>query len=206
MALPKPDWSDWLKRPKVTYWEAVALACDVDPYAVTYYLESKNSWWFGDERRDPWSHATTGLPKKQRRMLDALIAAGEDAQTRPFQVFYPVVDERADIVLKEFARFAVDQMNWDVPAKLADLANLAALPSPKGKWPWGDYESQNLRWLEQAVSKFWADWKVGDPEHLNKTVQAYLEELGMDPDPASQVATLIRPDSLKKGGRPRGAS
>jgi hypothetical protein len=202
MALPKPDWKDWIKRPKVAYWEAIALARDVEPYAVTYWLEAKNRYWFGDEQRgSSWDSESTGRPKEQRRWLETLIAVASHKETCPFQTFYPVIDHRSDILLTEFAAFAVNQMQWPVPAALAELAKTPLKPSPNGKWPWGNHTTKNLEHLEAAAQEWWAKWD-GTPRAAptNEDVINWLVD--------ERIASILRPsvDVLPTGNRPPGKS
>jgi hypothetical protein len=188
MGLPTPDWSLELAKPKVPAWHAVALASNVSPNAVPKWddLKARTYWQPG---------------KPMYEKLQVVLAVGRDKDS-PFDgVSYYNFDAYSDVRLTTFVGWA-KSVGWQLPDQLAAVAEAPVVR--KGKWPWGDYENENLRLLERAVAKYWATWKEGDEQPINKTVQGFLQDLGMQKEPAEQVASLIRPDQAKKGGRPPG--
>jgi hypothetical protein len=203
--LPSPNWAKWTKMKTVHLWEGVALSANVEPSAVPYWDERNGRWhWRAGPASDFELKADTALRHKLADRLDIVANVCGYSKACPFEIVRFQSPQSHEVLIEDFAAWALS-MEWEMPEQLAKLAEPSATSRAIGKWPWGDYETQNLRMLEQAVTRFWANWKEGDPDHLNKTVQAYLVDMGMDAEPASQVATLIRPDTRKKGGRPRGA-
>jgi hypothetical protein len=206
MGLPTPDWSTWIHRPNVTCWEAIALARNVDPYSVTYWLEVKNQYWFGDEKRGSgWESNSTGRAKQQRVWLDTLVNVAKDSKTRPFNISpYSIVDERTEIPLPQFAAWAVHQMKWGVPSPLSEIANNTSIPATLEKWPWGDYETALLEHLNLAATEFWAKWDgnaASAPK--NDVVAAWLDARGVSGNIAAAMATILRSDKVPDGPRPR---
>lgn len=74
-----------------------------------------------------------------------------------------------------------------------------------GPWPWGEYETRDLRFIAEAVEKYWVrhDPNQVDTAPTNKTVEKWLINVkGVAASRAETMASLIRPDKLVLGRRP----
>ena len=73
----------------------------------------------------------------------------------------------------------------------------------KGKWPWGDYETDLLRKLAGAAENFWTRCDPDDKSTapINKQVSEWLETQKVAPRTAEYMATILRADGLPPGPR-----
>lgn len=71
------------------------------------------------------------------------------------------------------------------------------------KWPWGNYETENLRRLSAAAQKFWKLYDPSDPSTAptNKDVGEWLRAQGVSNRIADAMATILRADGLPTGPR-----
>lgn len=73
----------------------------------------------------------------------------------------------------------------------------------KGKWPWGDHETELLRALAAVADEFWT---LYDPEDkstapTNEQVIKRLKQRGVSARTAEVMATILRADGLHPGPR-----
>lgn len=75
----------------------------------------------------------------------------------------------------------------------------------RGKWPWGDHDTEFLRMLEAAGKRFWSNYDPGDPTtaETNEKVAAWLlkEKYTESNSRAQAIASMLRADGLKSGPR-----
>ena len=73
----------------------------------------------------------------------------------------------------------------------------------RGKWPWGDHETELLRHLEAAAVRFWKNWDPDEPDTapLNDEVEVWLKSRGVSDRIAKAIASILRPDGLRTGPR-----
>jgi len=97
-----------------------------------------------------------------------------------------------------------------VPPELESVVMEGFLPvhptapaSGKGMWPWGEYETRNLRLLDGAARKFWSLYDPKDPSTAptNAEVCGWLRENGASENLAAAMATILRADGLPTGPR-----
>jgi len=80
------------------------------------------------------------------------------------------------------------------------------------RWPWGSYSTEELEHLDAAVREFWVDYDPANPSSLKESeghtvkewlTKDYKEKTGatVTASAAERIATIIRPEALKKGGR-----
>mgnify|MGYP006290836693 CR=1 FL=1 len=76
---------------------------------------------------------------------------------------------------------------------------------PAGRWPWGDHETELLRDLAAAASRFWgANYDPDEPDSAdtNETVSEWLQaERRVSKRNADAIARILRPDHLPNGPR-----
>lgn len=108
---------------------------------------------------------------------------------------------------------AFDQLAWfstnELAALLPELGCMQEPDNPQNKrWPWGDHETEYLRLLGQAASRF---WKLYDPADAttaptNEQVENWLKKQTVNGRPVSAnvaraMATILRADGLPTGPR-----
>lgn len=73
----------------------------------------------------------------------------------------------------------------------------------RGKWPWGDHETELLQHLEAAAVRFWKNWDPDEPDTapLNKEVEDWLKSRGVSDHVAKVIATILRPPEVRTGPR-----
>lgn len=71
-------------------------------------------------------------------------------------------------------------------------------------WPWGSYETKNLRILAEAAMRFWINYDPDDPTtaETNDTVSDWIQEnYETSERVARAIATILRADGLQTGPR-----
>ena len=73
----------------------------------------------------------------------------------------------------------------------------------ENKWPWGNYETHDLRLLAEAVRQFWSTYDPSDKTTAprNHEVQKWLESQGASKRTAEVIATIIRAEEVPAGRR-----
>ncbi len=77
---------------------------------------------------------------------------------------------------------------------------------PAGKWPWGDYTTNDLDILAAAAAEFWIKYDPADPSSAPKSavVEDWLINTHKVAEERAQyMASLLRADGLPSGRRPR---
>ncbi len=86
---------------------------------------------------------------------------------------------------------------------LTSDANTTDTGNAKGKWPWGNHETELLRALAAVASELWSRY---DPEDnstapTNQQVIERLKQRGVAKRTAEVMATILRADGLPSGPR-----
>lgn len=114
----------------------------------------------------------------------------------------PVMDWHA-VYEKERAAHALAVQQANARIALLDQ-EIAATKSAAGhRWPWGDYETEALRKLADAVARYWVAYDPADPStaNTNETVKGWLKQHGVADRVAEVMAQIIRADGLRPGPR-----
>ena len=196
MALPNPSparWSIWTQVPEVELWEAVALSLDVEPsgtYSSGKPLTHEDCYRENAEYRDRFFLAERNLSK--HKFLQPI-----PIQTGPAR--FTVVS------LGGFAAWACE-LAWKIPTALEGVAtkwaeNNVHITSQRGRWPWGDHETQLLNILAEAAHQFWSTYDPADPLTAPKStdVEDWLKGKGVAKRVAEIIAQILRADGLKTG-------
>ena len=74
-----------------------------------------------------------------------------------------------------------------------------------GRWPWGSYETDSLRKLAMAASKFWTNYDPNEPDTAptNDMLINFLRDNGVTKRIAEAMATILRDENLPPGPRPK---
>jgi hypothetical protein len=186
----KPDWPGWSRTKRCQLWQAIALACNVDP----------NIGGLHDfMRRATEDRARTPLPAKISELL-------ESAKSAVGSGTFKVAGNRdanliqREIELSDFATW-LQLIGHETPPEFhwtpQDLENGPLL------WPWGKYQTTGLRLLAGAANKYWKHYDPGDSSTApkNAEVEAWLIEQGISKRRAEVIASLLRADDLRTGPR-----
>lgn len=86
---------------------------------------------------------------------------------------------------------------------LGDIAPAASAPDTPQAWPWGAHETELLRHLAAAASRWWANFDPNDATTAptNDAVSAWLQERGVSKSLSDKMATILRADDLPPGPR-----
>lgn len=189
-ALKKPDWPTWSRSRTLPLWQAVALACDVDP---------ANFEPFGPNTDQPIDGLFAPVsPAFKDRLELARSAVGSGILK-----VVPAPDKAMIYAEVEMPHFA----SW-----LRTIQHKApeSFPWPpeelrpgRHQWPWGSHTTKNLDLMARAADKFWKHYTPSDPSTAprNEDVAAWLVGHGMAKRTAEVVASLLRADGLPTGPR-----
>lgn len=201
--LQEPVWDMWLRRPKVTGQQAIALACGIDPGALDREMQRLSN---GHARSVLDESPVYQWISQYQNALDSFDPAFGDALTGPRKMHHLVS-------LDAFARWAVDTADaisgWTVPDRLRSfVSSIGRVPvsASTAKWPWGNHTSKNLELLEATAREWWSNWD-GDLRKAptNEVVEDWLvEKKHASRKLAESIASILRPavDVLPTGNRP----
>lgn len=187
----KPDWEEWKSAKTAKLWQAIALACDLDPRSNFGFFEMTG--WLRNQDLSMQYPAFATLLSWAKNDL------GPNGRLKAVSLYVGSLEE-CEISLPGFAA-------WLKAAKHQPPAEFPWMPEemPHGNfdWPWGRYETDLLRKLAAAATKFWKNYDPGDPSTAptNKTVIEWLKKQGVNDRIAEIMATILRADGLKPGPR-----
>lgn len=187
---PTPTWDDWNRKTKCRLWEAVALACDVDPVIFQPY---------GLTAEAAQDSVLTPVASNVRYLLDlAKIAVGSGMLK-----VSPSKDAglmQREVELADFTAW-LRMLGHETPIDFPWTAR--ELVSGTFQWPWGNYQTKSLQFLALAADKFWKNYDPSDHSTApkNDTVIAWLEKQGVARRKAEVMASLLRADDLPTGPR-----
>lgn len=186
----KPNWPDWNRVSRCPLWEAVTLACDVDPSIFQPYGLSPEA--------APDSY-TTPVPSNVQNLLAlAKIAVGSGALKLLPAKSTSLMQRQVE--LSHFTTW-LRMLGHDTPSGFPWTAR--ELLSGEFQWPWGSYQTKSLQLLALAADKFWKNYDPSDHATApkNETVVAWLMCNGVSSRRAEIMASLLRADDLPTGPR-----
>lgn len=188
------EWEAWVLHVELRLWQAVALASEIEPSSLP--------------AEGLWAHAPEGsLCKRYHGRYQAALSA----------VSAGVLKVRAPSQFMSSWTVAVgDFVEWarSVGLELSPVIDLAASrhvapqhSSVGGRWPWGNHETELLRFLEKAAVKFWVNFDPDDPTTKvnSDVVEAWLKSQKLSDGRefpvrvAEVIAQMLRPRELKVG-------
>jgi hypothetical protein len=186
-ALHFPSWEYWKSIKRARLWEAVALACNLDPYQFRF---------MGTEKLDNHFGRTTDQFKELLATAKANIG---NPLLKPTSISNEGMEER-QIDLSKFGAW-VKSISIELPKEFP-WQDDPMLPMTR-EWPWGTYETESLRNLALAVNRFWKNYNPTDPTSapLQKDVIQWLKDQGEADRTAEIMAVIIRDDKLPHGRR-----
>jgi len=192
-AKDRPDWKYWLALPSWTVHEATMLSVGLDPKRIDAdggvlgtSEELGVEWFLGlgveilnrIEIFSRWSN----VPPAQGGLWDS--SNGRERAISPKQF----------VVLCRRIRLRT-------PPEFADIG---ADPQGRPSWPWGDYETELLQVLAEAVKQFWSTYDPDDPgtaPRKQDIVEWLMTRLDRKDSAtlAGYIATIIRADDAPTG-------
>jgi hypothetical protein len=199
---PTPNWRIWSKRISAPLVEAVALSCDLDPEDPTVAA------WM----RMEWQAVTTG----ELNALDLAAHKVPSAEDQDFADALVEFKDRLSIAVDHarHSRLKVDPSSVGFPVVLADFSTWwiglhgkesplpPLFPSPTtppgetpdltataGAWPWGAYETNELRIMAKAGQYFFSKPRKEAPP--KKEVAVWLVENGIEAKRTADVMAQI---------------
>lgn len=185
--LRKPNWDEWNKVKQARLWQAVALACDIDP---------SNFQFNGPGLVRVLCRPTTAF-EELLSMAKANIGAGGILK------LVSLSDEgleESEVRLSNFATW-LKTTPYKAPAEFPWRPE--AMPLSNMDWPWGRHETNLLRKLAAAADRFWKNYDPSDPTTAptNQEVIDWLREENVAARTAEIIATILRADNLPTGPR-----
>ncbi|MBK7654930.1 MAG: hypothetical protein IPJ18_07120 [Betaproteobacteria bacterium] len=135
---PKPNWEDWNRKNKCKLWEAVLLACNVDP--AIYGLHGLTADFEADSYLTP-------VPADVRSLLSYVKIAVVNVDLRPVKRD-PSNLMQSEIDMADFTAWLRTQ-GHQTPDGYPWIAS--ELIPGKYQWPWGTYQTKDLELLAKAA-------------------------------------------------------
>jgi len=202
------DFAFWAKMAIWTLDEAISLSLGKDPRVVNW--DSVNG---GGEQYAPAALIKSPFPKyyAQRRELVRRALSVRDLvdPIRPeaFLVwaqstFDPVPTELVEQVRARGKHMADMHALSIRVAELEAQLTASSVVTPE-RWPWGSHETELLRKLESAATRFWVRYDPTQPStaNTNATVTDWLKGEGVSSRVAEIMAQILRADGLPTGPR-----
>lgn len=185
----KPNWKKWKPAKAAKLWHAAALACDLDP---------DNYYFLGTDKLSPFQ--ALNYPARFANLLTlAKNSLGGNGMLKPLSIDMDALEE-SEISLANFATWLAS-IKHQPPAEFPWLPE--DTPTSNFDWPWGRHETDLLRKLAAAATKFWKNYDPGDPSTAptNMTVSEWLQKQGVAERNAKVMASILRPDGISTGPR-----
>jgi hypothetical protein len=195
----KPDWSIWGLVEEASIQDTIVLSCNISPDWFRKGIAKSSIL-------DSITHRINAIKTLDRSgTIIPGITSRTDLKTRKVKTSFK---------LRSFRRWAEATMKWgfpdefpkDPPAPVLPLAlpHPSAPPVPvssAGPWPWGAYETPNLRHLAMAAKEFWADGYDPGSAPTNEGVAEWLEKKGASGRIAIMIAQILRSPNVPFGPR-----
>lgn len=189
MGASQAQLDEWSKARQAKLWQAVALACNIDPSNFQFKglslvgVLSRGSTEF----EDLLSMAKSNIGAGGILKLVSLSNQGL---------------EESEVRLSNFTTWLNTTPYKDkAPAEFPWRPE--AMPLSNMDWPWGRHETTLLRKLAAAADRFWKNYDPSDPTTAptNQEVIDWLKDEGVAVRTAEIIATILRADNLPTGPR-----
>ena len=211
---PAPHWKVYGSYVSATLAQAVALSCDLDPEdnAIHRLAKLEISRTF-----DGFLDALTLINNPPPHTSDEDVQAKWDEFLRRFKIAINHVQSgtlrTTDRSIEGTVRFAdfsawAPTIGFSLPEEFpgqrppaGDSSADASTLSRSGPWPWGTYETANLKFLAAAAKHFWADGYDPASAPTSERVIGWLEGEGASQRVATIIAQILRPPDVPTGPR-----
>jgi hypothetical protein len=185
--LQEPSWEYWSQQKQARLWQAVALACNLDPFQFTN---------FGLPNLDKVFART---PAQFNDLLNQAKVNLGNPLLKPI-AYSKDGSEESEIELAKFGAW-LKSIRYPLPESFPWQDQ--ALSPLSREWPWGTYETELLRHLAAAANRFWKNYDPADQTTAptNSDVIAWLEAKDVSKRTAEVMATILRDDALPHGRR-----
>lgn len=196
-------WRKWAAVESLPVWQAVVLHSHLDPDCIVPWVQ--DSW--------PFPEPVVGY----RESLVAALWSNLDWAIRHLEIGYLPMCERAPRLLGSRARAGMEYSTVTV-AEFHAWATRVGLPvvtgwrtrTRSGRWPWGEHTTDRLEQLAR-VGELWRHVSEGgtyDPRDDGtapkwEVVQPFLKALGIPKVCGEVMASILRPQTLRPGPRPK---
>ncbi len=186
--LRKPNWDNWKSIKQARLWQAVALACDLDPANLQLFDKPQ----------------LARLLKEPPRQFEDLLgmakaSIGANGTLKLLSRSEEGLEE-SEVKLTNFATW-LKNIQYPIPAQFPWQAEPVTLSNLD--WPWGRHETHLLRKLAGAAQRFWSNYDPADASTAptNQQVIDWLKGEGVSERTAEIMATILRADGLPTGPR-----
>lgn len=192
-SIPKPQWDDWTRKARCRLWQAVALACDVDPKVYEPH---------GLVANPPADALIAPVPGNVQTLVALAQIAVGSGLLKVSQIDASNLMQ-CEVDLSAFATW-LRTLGHKTPGDFPWTPN--ELSTGAFQWPWGSYQTKDLHVLAQAADKFWKNFDPTDHSTAptNEMVIVWLEGKGVSRRKAEVIASLLRADDLPTGPRKEG--
>lgn len=187
LAPRRPDWEQWKSAKTAKLWQAIALACDLDPQSNFGFFEMVGKF------------NTRDLALQYPEFADLLEWARKDlGPNGQLKAISPCIGnlENSEVQLSSFSAW-LKAAKHRPPEEFPWIPD--EMPSSNLSWPWGDYETDLLNKIALAVEHFWKDFDTDSTKSIPKKMEVtdWLVKHGVKSNNiAEAIATIIRPDGL----------
>ncbi|TCV90544.1 hypothetical protein [Sulfurirhabdus autotrophica] len=181
--LPLPVWDEWKTIEQARLWQAVSLACNIDPSHFTIQKFPQLNRFF------------TRPPQHFEDLL--LMAKSNIGNSGILKLISKSTEgiEESDVRLSNFVTW-LKSIKHQIPMEFPWQQE--AITFSNMDWPWGRHETDLLRKLAAAADKFWTLYDPNDQSTAPKKNQvvAWLVSQGVSSNMAEAMATILRVDGL----------
>ncbi|HVV50222.1 MAG TPA: hypothetical protein VHO06_11220 [Polyangia bacterium] len=188
--LNQADWSLWKSWGRLPLVDAILLSVDLDPVTEPGNVAK------GQAKLDLFKHVLDAdNHRRLKRRAGIVLSSLNDLRFADGTKG----DLSSDVELPDF-RELTDAKDLQVPREFPK-ARSEANPIGGRRWPWGSYETPQLRRLAEAAKEFWADGHDPDSAPRKEKIVASLRKNGASKGEAEAIAQILRPPSVRPGPR-----
>ena len=192
-AKDRPDWTYWLVLPSWTVHEATMLSVGVDPKRVD---TDGGLVRVSEELIDEW---VKGLENEALKRLE-IFSRWSNVPSAEGGLWHSSNGHKRAISPKQFVALC-SRIRLRTPP---EIAAIGADSQSRPRWPWGDYETELLQVLAEAVKQFWSTYDPDDPgtaPRKQDIVEWLMTRLDRKDSAtlAGYIATIIRADDAPTG-------
>ena len=160
--------------------------CGLDPDQIRSHLDDIRSW--ASEVAEARAYVETER-LVLRQFDESLLAARSEVS-------------RAKLSPEEVVGWA-QLCRLQPPQALIDAMGDFAQPVFSDTWPWGNYETEELRQLAATAEKWWKNYDPSEPDTAptKQEVTRWLKGRGVEGRAADRIDTILRAKDLPKGPR-----
>jgi hypothetical protein len=186
--LRKPNWDNWKSVKQARLWQAIALACDLDPGNFQLFDQPQLARLLKEPPRQFEDLIATAKATIGANGVLKLLSRNDEGL------------EESEVKLTNFATW-LKSIQYPIPPQFPWQPESITLSNLD--WPWGRHETHLLRKLAGAAQRFWSNYDPADASTAptNQQVTDWLKGEGVSERTAEIMATILRADGLPTGPR-----